>query len=230
MSKKNGIATEEIANRLTPEPSKPSGIIIHAPRYQITSVRIIGTTPLISNAMPQKLMDEWEETRSKEQTVGGKKKTNRPARNYEEEFRNALYPIDGEDGYGFPAMAFKHALVGACRQVDGLDMTKAKRLVFVLADANSRGFNVVRIVGKPEMRRDMVRLKGADRTPDIRFRGGFLPWSCTLNIEHNLDMLNQQSLLNLLLIAGRSEGVGEWRPSSGTTGDNGTFRIAQQGD
>lgn len=213
------------------QPQKPSGIIIHAPRYQITQVKIIGVTPLISNAFPEKLIREWEDDRAKEQPgTKGRRKTNRPARDYQREFRDALYPIDGGEDHGFPAMAFKHAMVNACRQVNGLAMKDAKRLVFVLHDATSRGYNVVRIIGKPEIRRDMVRLKDMNRTPDLRFRGGFLPWAAILQIEHNLDMINQQSLLNLLVIAGKSEGVGEWRPSSDTSGDNGTFRIAQKGE
>jgi hypothetical protein len=217
-----------------PKTKPPTGIVIVAPKYQTTQVKIVGITPLICNAVPQKLLNQWQEEREQEQIrdKGGKKqKTNREARNYEEEYRNSIYPIDGmKDAYGFPAIAFKHAMVGAVRQVNGLDMTTAKRLMFVHSDGTSRGFNVVRIIGKPEMRRDMVRLKNIDRTPDIRFRGGFFPWAVILRIEHNIEILSQQSLLNLLLIAGRSDGVGENRPSSGTTGDNGTFRIAEQGD
>lgn len=216
-----------------PKPPAPSqAIVIPAPDFAITRVKVIGIAPLICNAFPDKLLKQWEDERETEQpATKGKRKTNYAARDYQQEFENSLYPLAEEPGYGFPATAFKHAMVGACRQVDGISMELAKRLIFVMADSTSKGFNVVRLIGKPTLRKDMVRLADQKKTPDFRVRGEFKQWACWLNIKHNRAMLSVESLLNLVQIAGISEGVGENRPSSPIkTGDHGVFRIAEKGE
>lgn len=226
-------ALDAIANPPAPKSSSPprtNQIIIPAPRIQVSRVKIVGVTSLVVSAFPDKLMQQMEEKRETEQSAGKKRATNRPARDFEQEYRDSLYPLDDGSGYGFPANAFKLAMVDACRQVNDITMTLANRLMFVMPEVTSKGFGCVRLIGKPRRRRDMVRLDSPSHPPDVRYRAEFPDWSCWLNIQHNLDMLSVESLFNLLSIAGMSVGVGEMRPSAPHKSNTfGMFRIADPG-
>jgi hypothetical protein len=239
-NKANGVATEvtgigPAAGRLdTPKPpeakAKPGIIVIPAPDFRVLPIKVIGLKPLICNAFPDKTLRQWEDERSREVKPGEKQKKQRPVRNYEQEFQASLYPLSDGSGYGFPSVTFKRAMVAACRNVDGLPMTNANRWIYVCADDYSKGCDVVKIHGKPTMRRDMVRLNDMNRTADIRFRGQFEQWWCLLRIEFNASELSPASIINLLQWAGKTEGVGEMRPSAPKKPfDFGTFYPAVEG-
>jgi hypothetical protein len=209
-------------------PAAPSGavgeIVIPPPNFVVASVRVVGDTPLYCNAFPDKLKAEMRDKRLGKSAPGLKNRASKPIRDPEREFRDALYPLHDGSGYGFPAIAFKLAMIGACRYVDGIDMTTAKGIIWVHGDDFVKGQQVVRIAGKPEIEEVVVRLDSISRPPDLRYFARFFPWSCTLKVEFDADMLSLAGLVNLLQRAGRSEGVGEHRPSSRRkTGDNGTF-------
>lgn len=202
----------------------------------IVKVPIIGMPPgLICHAWPDKIKRQLAEIRSTDQSAQpkqGKGSKKRPVRDFHQEYLDSLYPINDETGaYGFPAIAFKRAMVGACRQVSNLTMTLANRLVFIHGDAMSKGAEVVRIDGVPRSREDMVRLSGADRPADIRYRAEFTEWRASLTVEFNASMISVEGVYNLIQHAGWSEGVGEQRPSAPEKPFNhGRFRLASKND
>ena len=217
------------------EPAAPSQIHIPEFNFKTARIRVVGLTSLICHAFPDKEKKRMYLTRTTDQSVqdaaaatGSRgKKAARPVRDPQAEYLESLYPLEDGKGYGFPAIAFKRAIVGACRQVSNLDMTMANRLIFVKAPFQSKGFGCVQIIGKPKMREDVVRLSGIDKPPDIRWRGEFWPWAVDLDIEFNLSMISIEGIMRLIQYAGKSEGVGESRPSSPKKpGDNGQFRPA----
>jgi hypothetical protein len=197
-----------------PKP-RPGGFIIEAPQLQVMNIKVVGTTPLICSAFPDKLIGQMEESRAVDEAVQPKKGP-RPARNFEQEFRDSMYPWPDGESCGFPAIAFKRAMVGACRQVSSFDMTMANRIIFVTGEVYIKGYSCVKIIGKPaEMRKDVVRVgSGLNKAPDVRFRAEFWPWSCWITVEFNSRQLKQEHILNLLLNAGTFEGVGEMRRSA----------------
>jgi hypothetical protein len=69
---------------------------------------------------------------------------------------------------------------------------------------------LIKIEGEPQMREDMVRV-GMGK-PDIRYRGEFMPWTVDLPILYNARVISDEQLANLIVTAGFSVGVGEWRP------------------
>jgi hypothetical protein len=76
-------------------------------------------------------------------------------------------------------------------------------------------------------RMDIVRLNDRARNPDIRFRPMFMNWSARLLIAFNPDVLNAQSVVDLVGRAGKV-GVGEWRPEkNGTYGTFAATRLIQ---
>ncbi len=164
-----------------------------------------------------------------------------PQRDYEE---SRLISTDGWDGV--PATSFKCALAEATRQVEGLTMTAAKRLIFVEPDGYSKvqvikipqtetnppmevpfgNTGLVRIYGEPRLRCDMVRIDNGS-TADIRFRAEYKEWSANLQIRFNENVISAQQVFNLASLAGQSEGIGEWRPSAPKvmSGNYGRWRV-----
>lgn len=136
------------------------------------------------------------------------------AKDPEQDFLDSLYPMPDSMGYGFPALAFKAAMVRAGTYLD-LRMTFL-RGCFHVPDG------LVRIDGIPEPREDMVRLQGS--TADIRYRGQFMPWAVELPVRYNANVISEEQAANLLVTAGFSVGVGEWRPEK--DGNFGMWEVA----
>lgn len=195
------------ANGTTAIPNTPS-ISIPAPDIQTAHFRLVGTTSLICHAWSDKAKKMMLDKQMKKATTG------KLAKDPEQDFYDSLYPMPDGEGYGFPAIAWKAAMVRAGTYLD-LKMTFL-RGVFHVPDG------YVRIDGKPEPREDMVRLQG--NTADIRYRGEFMPWAVELPIQFNARVITHEQLANLLVTAGFSVGVGEWRPEK--DGNHGMWEVA----
>mgnify|MGYP001065305012 CR=1 FL=1 len=179
---------------------------------QTIELDIIGVTELICH--------NWSE-KTKRQMLDrqmGKANVTKEPKDPEADYQSSFYRMpDGSPG--FPAAAFKAAIVGACRQLGdkNLPMTKVKVAVRVNGE-------LVPIYGEPYMRQDMVKLETG--VPDIRFRAAFPKWETRLSITYNANVLSAEMLVNLTNLAGMG-GVGEWRPSApkSATGSFGCFRV-----
>lgn len=184
---------------------------------ETVNVPIVGTAPLIvhnfSAKSKQMMLDAQQ----------GKRKV-KEFRNPEEEYEAAFYKLTG-DRYGFPVTAFKAATVGAARFYGkSIKMTEIRQFIFMhgeLTDADPQ--QLVEIHGVPKMREDVVRLGGASRGADLRYRPEFRDWSATLRVTYVKTALSQGSVLSLIDAGGLGIGVGEWRPEK--RGEFGTFAI-----
>lgn len=187
-------------------------IQIQRPDLRVVEIGVKGTSPLICHKWSKKAKEEMLAKQQKKNVKA--KEAKDPERDYQE----SLYRTS-DDGYGFPAVAFKAAAVRAAKMIDGLAMTDVRQMMHVLADDS----DLVRIEGKPQMREDMVRLNG--KTADIRYRGEFREWGAKLRIQYNADVISADQVANLVYLAGFSVGVGEWRIERG--GSFGTFTIVE---
>lgn len=182
------------------------------------SITIEGTAPLIVNKFSSKARQQMLD-KQMGRTV------QRQPKSPEELYQASLYPMSG-DRYGFPATAFKAAIVDGCRYFKGskITMTAAKQMIFVKGEGTEM---LVPIDGVPKMREDTVR--NATGVADIRFRGEFWPWKTRLDIVYVPSMIDVSSILALVDAAGMG-GVGEWRPASkeSKTGMYGTWRVPDQ--
>lgn len=188
---------------------------------------VVGDTSLICHA--------WSEKAKKQMLAKQRKEAKSKAhdiREPEQEFRESLYKYD-DDSYGFPAIAFKAAMVTAANDV-GIQKTLARRAFHIMGatseesgtDITMHRNDLVKIIGPPpQLREDIVRLGGPSRPADLRYRGEFLVWKCHLNIVYNAGVISKEQILNLLQIAGFGVGVGEWRPEK--DGMSGMFHIAE---
>lgn len=179
---------------------------------------IEGTAPLIANKFSNKAIGIML-GRMMGKAIPKEKK------NPEEEYLNAAYYLDNGK-HGFPANAFKlSALRGG--KAFGLVMTDLKGAFFVHGEWSDReGRELVEIQAKPEMREDTVTVGNGGT--DLRYRPQYKNWRCSLHIEYNAGMITQEQIVNIFNAAGFGVGVGEWRPSSQSSGTFGTFRVAEQ--
>lgn len=173
------------------------------------------------------IMHRWSEKAIKEmldKQRGIKKMAKKEAKDPQQDYEDSMYRMPDGSGYAFPAVAFKAAMVSACREIDDLTMTQARQLFHVNGIEDPE---FVRINGTPRMRRDTVRV--ANGAADIRFRGEFVEWSADLEINYNATMLTANDVANLLAYAGASVGIGERRPER--EGNSfGLFRVATLDD
>lgn len=167
------------------------------------------------------------------------------AKDPERDFRESLY-IASDGGYGFPCKSIKKAMVRAAKGVNGLDMTEARQLLFVLPDCHEeREFDVplkapksstvqmfkhtiktdlVRFINaEPVMRMDLVRLNGI--TADVHFRGEYFPWEAIVSIRYVASRMTSAQVANLVNLAGQTVGIGEGRPEKGTDMGWGKFKV-----
>ena len=183
--------------------------IIKPANIQEMTLSIKGTSPLVQNKMSEKqkrMMMEAMETTIK------KPKSARAARDFEKDFQDAQHV--SEDGWiGIPCVAFRAAMVDACRLTKTISMVIAKMAIFVKADGLDKadGTPLVRIYSPepPEMHMGMVRIQG-DKA-DIRARPMWRRWGCKVTIRYDGDMVTGEGVLNLLDKAGKQVGVQEGR-------------------
>ena len=191
----------------------PTEITLPPLDLRLLTLRLIGESPLICHAWSEKAKKQMLDKQMKRAKAA--KEAKDPQKDYEE----SLYRMPDGSGYGFPAIAFKAAAVGACRFVDGLKMTEARGAFHIRAE-------LVRITGTPEPREDMVRVGMG--TADLRYRGQFPQWSVDLPIHFNAGALSAEQIVHLFNAAGFGVGVGEWRPER--DGSYGRFRVATEQD
>lgn len=179
-------------------------------------IPIIGTSPLIVHNFSAK---------SKQQMLDAQqgKKSPKQIRDPQAEYEAAFYHLD--DGYGFPVTAFKAATVGAARFYGkDVNMTSLRQFIWMRGEMSDRDpQQLVPIIGEPKMREDIVRLGGASRSADLRYRPEFRDWSAVLKVTYVTSSLSRKSVLSLIDAGGMGIGVGEWRPEK--RGEFGTYAI-----
>lgn len=194
---------------MPPVKANAAAVAVEVPRpdIKVIKVRIESLSPLICHAWSDKARKMMLDKQTQ------KAKTGREAKDPEQDFLRSLYDLPG-GGYGFPASAFKNAMVRAGTYT-GDKMTYLRGAYFVLGD-------MVRIEGTPRQREDMVRV--ANGAADIRYRAEFPDWSAELEIQFNARSISAEQVVNLASVAGFSVGIGDWRPER--DGSYGRFRVA----
>jgi len=182
----------------TVQPVPPGGtVLINLPELELrqVSIRIRGTSPLITHPWSQKAREQMLAKQTKTASKG------RLAKDPEQEYQDSIYHHP-EGGYGFPSVGVKAAMVRAGTYAD-LKMTFLRGCFHLAGEW-------VRIEGEPRKREDMVRVGMG--VADIRFRAEFPEWEATLDITFNARAISLEQLTNLVNVAGFAVGIGEWRP------------------
>lgn len=187
-------------------------ITVQTLEQTMVDVPLLGTTPLITH--------KWS-AKAKRMMLDAQRgvKRAKEKRDPEADYEASIYrTAKGE--YGFPAVAFKAAMVRGGK-LAGVKMTDARQLLRVHGvAAEDGGDELVVIDGEPRMREDMVRVQTSS---DLRYRAEFPKWRATLRVGFYPQLIDLSSVLSLIDFGGQTVGVGEWRPER--NGQNGTFTI-----
>lgn len=175
-------------------------------------IKLVGDSPLIMHKWSEKAKRAMLNRQMKIATQA------KEAKDPEKDYEDSIYR-DGDADYAFPSIAFKSAIVSACRFTDGTKMTVVRGAVHVEGE-------FVKIDGTPAPREDMVRI--AMGTADIRYRAEFENWRATVRVSFNKRTLSAAQVVNLFSLAGFGVGVGEWRPEK--NGQFGRFHVATEGE
>jgi hypothetical protein len=192
---------------------------LHRLSEKTVYIDIKGITPLIPHAWSAKARRMMPGHPDKP-----KISPKRAAHNPEQEAEECLYKLD--DGrLGFPATAFKAAMVGAARFFDKNDitMTIAKQLFFVVGEGTTQ---LVPITGEKELHEDIGKVGMG--SSNLLYRYYINNWSAQLTVSYVATSISAESIIALVDAGGRG-GVGDWRPSSpkSMTGIYGQFRVSE---
>ena len=185
---------------------KKSGITIPKIIVQKATILVVGTSPLICNRNSQYGNPDAQQGRLDKASAKG--------RSPEQCMHDALYEIS-PGRYGFPASAFKRALIEACTHSQN-SYTKT----FIRGAIQVVGGPLFEIKGSlPTMHKDTVR---QNRVPAPRYRAQFLVWSIEVPVLFT-QTLDLEEVVYLFSLAGFHVGVGDKRPQQGH--GNGMFQV-----
>jgi hypothetical protein len=189
---------------------------------------MVGTSPLICHA--------WSE-KAKREMLAKMVKAVKPAkeeRKPNEEFTSSLYEM-GDGNYGFPVTAVKKCILSQAHKDRGIPKTTVQAGLWLdfeiiqqrpaLAGALC-DMPIVRIHGsEPQMREDMVRIKGrGGSTANFAYRAQFSNWAIRLTGKVDPEQVPFEVLCWLIQGGGLATGLGDWRNEK--SGVFGGFRLA----
>ena len=197
--------------------AKTTDKVIELERLQQATIEIPirGLTPYIPH--------NWSE-KAKRLMPGhpdaGKTKKAKSDRDPEAEAEACLYKL-GEE-LAAPAIAFKAAMVDACRFFKDPSMVEARQILRVEGEGDRQ---LVRIqVGEMVLHEDTPR--NANGNADLRYRYYLSGWYCAIRVNYLPSRISRESVIALADAAGRG-GIGDWRPSApkSKTGTYGTWQV-----
>jgi hypothetical protein len=191
---------------------KKETVEIKAPNFQTAVFELIGTTPYVQHAWGEKARKIMMETQEGGQKQGKKKKE---ARDFVEEYMAAFHQTTS-GRHGIPAVAFRAAMLSACRAA-GYTMKLAKQAIVNIDhdEISTDGMGLIYIEGTPK--RDIRAVRIGQGQTNLAVRPMWMPgWRVTLRVKFDADMLKLQDIAHLVMRAGTQVGVGEGRPDSKT--------------
>ena len=190
-------------------------IRIPPPNFETALFTIRGDTKLVIHKFSEKARKGIME----KQMLGSRAKKGQKLkpRDFEQEYEDAkyVYNNNGNSWCGIPAVAFRNAMISACKIV-GFYMTKGKLAIFIEPDGFDTLDNrpLVKITkGKPHRHDDYGRLP--DGTPNLCSRPMWDEgWEAVVRVRYDADMFSRADISSLLMRAGLQVGIGEGRPDS----------------
>lgn len=186
--------------------------------------RILGTTPLIQEAVGEKARRELLLPSGRKNAT--EKATTLKHDPHREFLASAYVSDEGPTRLAMPAESFKDALRTAALDLTGVSKTEIGRLTHVVATLPG---NKIPVWGVPELLMSVVRSADMNRTPDIRTRPIIPRWATEITVRFVRPKMTEAAIARLLVAAGITAGVGGWRPEKGS-GNYGMFAIATPDD
>jgi len=188
---------------------RTSAIEIKAPNFVTMTVPIIGDSPYVPHKQDVDIVKKAQHIGS----VSTKKQ-----RDLDTEYEACFYR-DRDGDYAIPGSAFHAAICAATLDLDKIYKTTIRRNIHVIEEYARLAYTDI---GRRE---DIVRQSGKTRAPDLRVRPEFTEWTTTITVRFDADVISQESMLNLIALAGAKIGVGDHRLEQGH--DSGAFHIGE---
>lgn len=186
-----------------------SSIQIPAPDLRSIVVHIKGRTPLLCSNGAAAIAPLEESQRGPNKKAGPK-----APRDSEADFRASLYLIS--DGvYGFPGTGVARAIRDAGTRLGTKQGTVISAAIRVEAE-------LIAIVGSDPYKHSAYVRHGG-RTADLAYRGCFPIWEMHVPLTYNAGVISEETVVQLVDLAGFSIGIGAWRPEK--NGTFGQFRV-----
>lgn len=186
-----------------------NSIEIKAPNFVTMIVPIIGDSPYVPHRQDVGVV-------KKAQHIGAV--TTKKQRDLDTEYEACFYR-DSNDNYAIPGSAFHAAICAATLDLDKIFKTTIRRNIHVAEEFATLEYKDIR------RREDIVRQSGKTRAPDLRVRPEFTEWETSITVRFDADVISQESMLNLIALAGAKIGVGDHRLEQGH--DSGAFHIGE---
>lgn len=204
--------------------AKTAQSVIDIPETVIGQIEtgIVGLTPFIHNRMSEKARHELLYPKGRKNAAA---RASSLKHDPVEEFRASPYRLEDAESptlLATMASAFKGAMMTAALDLPGSNKTQIGRLVWVEG-------HYVPMWGDAKLHMSVTRSADINKTPDIRTRAISPEWGTIITISFVKPLINEKAIVNLLSTAGRSSGVGDWRPQKGK-GTFGQFRLANTDD
>lgn len=218
------------------DPFAANRIEIPVVNMDIFRCRIVGETPLVINNLghkaKQEMLDSMQPSKKKTTKVRADKDPvaeyfdkmyvldGDPRKDQENTFEGIFTPLHFKDAtavHGMRASGFRMAMVRAAKSC-GAKMTDTRcnmRVKSAFGSLIPINFDHL-VCGE-----DSVALMGSKK--DLRYRPYYHNWSVDLELEHMSDIIGPEQIIQLLQIAGRVVGVGEWRNEK--NGEMGAFDV-----
>lgn len=212
--------------------AKAQTIEIKPINIETVSITIVGKTPLIVHAWPEKAKREILDKQRGKAKSGAKHAIKipvndfmgslhwltdspEPGKNDDEAEANWLAAIEGGARFGFPVNGIKASIANGSYRA-GITKDKASVLAAFHLEGGTKYSTIEMaeiISDAPTMREDMVRIQGK---ADIRHRAEFKEWEIPVLVKYNSKgKYSLEQILNFINYGGFSSGIGEWRPEKG---------------
>ena len=186
-------------------------------------VNIIGTSPLIPHAVSFKAAGQLLFPPPKKNAA---EKASSMKHEPYQEFVDAAYSYVDTDNTPtrlyMPAGAFHGCMAAVAIDMAGARKSQIGRLTSV------PGLKIP-LFGIPQIYSTIVRSSDMARTPDVRTLPILPEWTASIFVEYVDSLIKEQSIINLLVAAGKIIGVGDGRPEKGKL-TFGQFRICNDDD
>lgn len=182
---------------------------IPLPAFTEFTIRVAGTTPLITDAFSEDAKRKLADSQS------GAAKVKPGPRDPQREFEYSIYRC--HDGtLGIPKLAFRKAI-----QVGAMRMTEIKGTEVLAAfQINTPAEMLPLEADEPRMRTDHVVRMGRG---NLAYRAEFFPWAVELPIKLDHEVVSLDQFVHIVYKAGMGVGIGNWRAEK--KGDSGLWTI-----
>jgi hypothetical protein len=209
---------------VTKKPADELAQAIHIPEPRQGGMHfyLMGTSPYLYNSMSSKVKKELllpSGRKTAAERAGSLKHS--PL----DEFRASMNMQKGEEYATLlcvMASCVKGAMMTAALDVPGATKASIGRLVWV------EGMTIS-MWGVPQLLMTPVRSADANKTPDIRTRAILPEWVTVISVNWIAPLVTHTAVANLLMFAGTTVGIGDWRPEKGK-GAMGQFRLCAEDD